>query len=122
MDADTDLTDLMTEDEILMLESNKLDPNQYAVVALMGDLRVSEPDANGGRHVISQGYLPQGIVQARSSLLTATGESMNPFDGSIALPPCIRLVVRKDRMVESFLADLGEIIQKRVEAQNDGAE
>ena len=122
MESDTDLTDLMTEDEILMLESNKMDPQEYAVVALMGDLRVSEPDASGGRHVLSQAYLPSGIVEAASTLLTASGQSVNPFDGAIALPPCVRLVVRKDRMVASFIEDLSTIIQNRVEAQDVGAE
>lgn len=121
-ETDTDLTDLMTEDEILMLESNNLNPEEYGVVALMGDLRVADPDATGGRVILSQGFLPSGIIQSKGALLTADGRAMNPFDGAIALPPAIRLIVRKDRLEPSFVSDLGEILKNRVEASHATAE
>ena len=114
-DTDIDLTELMTEDEILMLEDNKIEPESCCVVALMSDLRVSEPDAQGGRVVVSQGYLPASILKAGSSILTPGGRSVNPFDGAIPLPPVIRLIVKRERLERSYLDGIAKLLQDRVQ-------
>lgn len=130
------MSDQERDDEAMLGEdllSFTLDPTDLAVLVGTGQ----DPDAHVGIDLtplqVQQGHdasgrtflqilveLPGGMFTSRPRLHLPNGQPNGTLDGVLAVPPRIRVVVRRDRMSPEALESLrGHLRQQLISAHSD---
>jgi hypothetical protein len=84
--------------DLAVLVSTGQNPEEYIAMDL-GPLQVQQgQDASGRTFLQILVELPKGTFTSRPRLHLPSGQANNALDGVLAIPPRVRIVVRRDRM------------------------
>jgi hypothetical protein len=100
-----DLSRLLQEHEVQVLQSVGLDPQKYTVLPLKGTVMRSDA-LDSGRVVTVAVQVPDGVFMDAGTRLAVVGRKQEWLAGRAPLIPELRLVITKDAITPEISANL----------------
>lgn len=106
--------------DLTALVSTGQNPGEHIAMDF-GPLQVKQGhDASGRTFLQLLIELPRGLFTARPRLHLPNGQANNALDGVLAIPPRVRLVIRRDRMTSEALDTLRAHLSQRQSSTPQG--